>query len=99
MSGLRFKVGELALFVFATDPSGIGSEMETVEIHAVGPFKTGDRITIYGRTLPIRGRGDYVIRYVGTTAGGLVKDYQLRKIDPPAEPASLTRTKECEVAA
>lgn len=99
MSGLRFKVGDLAILAFATDPSGIGSEGEVVEIYSAGPYQPGDRVPIRGVARRIGKACDYVIRFSGTNDGGICHDYQLRKIDPPAEPESLTRENECEVTA
>jgi hypothetical protein len=96
MSGLRFKVGELAILQFTTDQSAFGCEGDRVEIYAAGPFKPGDTVMIGREPAKIGKAGDYVIRW-SDDSGGICFDWQLRKIDSPAEPASLTRESECGV--
>lgn len=92
MSGLRFKAGELAILAVSTDDSATGCEGEIVEIYLVGPFVPGDVVLLEGvKRVRILKYSDYVIRWPGTTTGGIVKDWQLRKIDPSAEPESITR--------
>ena len=95
MNGLRFKVGELAIIACAIHPENQG---KVVEILAVGPYQIGD-IVVHpsGAQVEILSNTDYFIdvELPNCTA----KDYQLRKIDPPTEPASLTRESECEVEA
>lgn len=91
MNGLRFKVGEMAIVAVAMNPVNQG---KVVEIIAVGPFKAGHRVVVNG----VRRRSledcDYFLDQ--SPPGGLAHDYQLRKIDPPAEPESITRREECE---
>lgn len=83
---MRFKQGELVLFVIATTPAGVPFVGEVVEISKVGPcdaYSYGDPAK--------RVRVDYTVTVPGGTLLGAM-DYQLRKLDPPNEPASLTRT-------
>lgn len=63
---------------------------EVVTIEEVGPF--GENHWGGKKSLG----GEYLIRAPDGRLG-VVRDYQLRKIDPPAEPASLTRTTDEEV--
>lgn len=90
MSGLRFKVGELAIIAVAS-PENVG---KIVQIDAVGPFASFDSI-------PWRGGRRYALVDCDYFIGDqwIAHDWQLRKLDPPAEPASLTSTEECEVVA
>lgn len=92
MSGLRFKVGDLAFYAVARWPEGIPHIGEVVEVLEVGPFSPGDYCATLGR--PVRNGG----RHYACRAGrhvGLVFDWQLRPIARFAEPASLTR-ESCE---
>lgn len=92
MNGLRFEVGELA--VIAADVCGEGCEGSIVEILEVGPLWDWTHVGTYERfdyktTSPKPEEWDY----------GLVYDIELRKLNPPAEPASLTRVEEPEAVA
>jgi hypothetical protein len=91
---LRFAVGESAVIAI----SASGSRGKIVEILAVGPFKEGDVVrTPDGELRTCTHEADYVATHVSPTPErpfALVRDYKLRKIDPPAEPASLTRRSE-----
>jgi len=104
MSYLRFKVGDLAVVAIAEKAENIG---RIVEIAAVGPFKTGDHVRLpCGGSCNFRpgykDRADYVLnaRWKLENEHGLVwlvaHDWQLRKLDPPAEPESLRRCEEVE---
>jgi hypothetical protein len=94
MDGLRFKVGELAIFVVAVYDSGVQHQGKTVEIVEVGPWSAGTLL----KKWVMKRKTDYLIRTADGYHGAVV-DWQLRKIDPPAEPAGLTRDTECEVEA
>lgn len=85
MSGLRFKAGELAMLVVVVHPENHG---RIIEIAAVGPFQIGDLICTETRYFRCTRDCDYATADRWATG---VFDYQLRKIDPPAEPVSLTR--------
>ena len=92
MSGLRFKVGELAIFQFSItgiDPQDMG---ELCEVAELGPYPIGS-FTTKGPTTRVC---DYLVQFADGSCR-YCTDIELRKIDPPAEPASLTRESECEV--
>ena len=95
MSMLRFEAGEMAIFAVAMFPSAFGHQGEQVEVLHRGPFGAGSLVTIRGYTWRIDRDVDYAI---GWRDGyiGCVRDWQLRKINPPAEPATLTRREEVE---
>ena len=86
MSGLRFKVGELALFAVARTGDGQHWVGEVVQVIAVGALTRSLAIVDYGVESPD-----------GETGG--CYDWQLRKLDPPAEPLSLTRQQPEELTA
>ncbi len=87
---MRFKAGDLARVVVA-GPKNIGA---IVEIALVGPFPVGKVIYLDGSHWRFKECADYVC-----TDHESVMDYQLAPINPPAEPASLTREKNCEADA
>lgn len=87
---LRFQQGEMAICT-ACHPALEGQQ---VEITAVGPFKAGDIVT----GLKLVKDADYLVSGRLSAAAG-ARDWQLRKINPPEEPASLTRTNEEEITA
>lgn len=92
-NGLRFKVGDVARFVVAIHPKSIPVIGTIVEITSVGPFQPGQS-TNDGGVNGCPFQMDYV---VSSPSGlGMAKDYQLQRIDPPAEPATLTRVEELE---
>jgi hypothetical protein len=83
MNSLRFKVGEMA--IVAVDIGGNGCQGSIVEILEVGPLEEfnhkGEKKRYNYRTSsPHKG-----------WEVGLCLDIELRKIDPPAEPASISR--------
>ena len=88
MNGLRFKVGDLARVAVITDADDADVINKFVEIVAIGEFNPD-----VGRVF------DYDADYGDSEFLFTCMDYQLRKIDPPAEPASLTRTEDCEAEA
>lgn len=92
MSGLRFKVGELARIVVAMDPTNHG---KVVEINAVGPFKAGHRLAWQGKHRMALVDCDYFI--AGEAGEWVARDWHLQKLDPSAEPESITRREEVEV--
>jgi hypothetical protein len=92
VSCLRFHVGDLALVVLWRNPTYEG-QTEVVEIVAVGPFAPWDPCPD-GKS---NGAGDWRDYLVQTQRGrGMCDDWQLRPINPPKEPASLTRTTDHE---
>jgi len=98
MSGLRFKVGELAKVIAARFPR---FQNEVVQIVAVGPFKIGDvvQVDLAGGVIRIDYACDYVtdIREEHDIPRWIsFHDWQLAKLDPPAEPESITRREEVE---
>ena len=90
MSGLRFRVGEMAELVVIRGPGSarfIGEVVPVVRIASGTDLRDSEG-----------GAYDYdIVALHG--AGVAVLDWQLRKIDPPTEPANLTRNEECEVTA
>jgi hypothetical protein len=97
---LRFKVGELAIVAVGRGKKSLRLIGEEVRIHCVGPFRSGDTFLpsdptkLWGQALQ---DGDYAC--TSSLGGFMAMDWQLRKIDPPAEPASLTHQVEEEIAA
>lgn len=92
-NGLRFKVGDLARFVVAIRPQSIPAVGGIVEIIDVGPFAPGATLCDGSENgCPIQ--MDYFISSGGRE--GMANDIQLQPLDPPAEPASLTRVEELE---
>jgi hypothetical protein len=88
---LRFKVGELAIFMFGISPEARPYAGTTVEILEA---ERKERATFdFGTDI-----ADYVVARADGSQG-MADDLQLRKIDPPAEPASLTRHAEDECTA
>ena len=94
MSGLRFKVGDLAWYMVARARSGFPYMGTIVQIESVGPFARGQ----LWKGSKFKWNSDYIVM-THDDALGEVSDFQLRKIDPPAEPASLTRETDVEVEA
>lgn len=90
MSGLRFKVGELARLMVTAYTPLVG---EIVEIESVGPFPK-DYLFPDGSHSGYDADYTVICRGVSCTA----VDHLLAKIDPPSEPTSLTRKTgvECE---
>lgn len=94
MNGLRFKVGELAIFVCPSHSTGIGHEGTTVRVAEVGPYRTGQYVQCVGVIASYN--FDYVIDWPSGHIG-FVRDWQLQKLDPPAEPKTMTVVEEMEV--
>jgi len=91
MSGLRFKVGDLARVVVAMNPKNQG---RIIEIGLCGPFFAGQFVKYGDRILKFYFNADYL-----HGDKEQVSDWQLQPINPPAEPASMTRETDCEVEA
>ena len=89
MTGLRFKVGDLARVVVTSGPHSqlhLGGVVEIAEVNAANlDGETIDYATSCDCVKWSRGCGLY--------------DWQLQPINPPTEPASLTRSGECGVEA
>lgn len=94
---MRFKVGELA--IIAVDAGGNGHEGLVVEIAKVGPMRIFTQRSDGVFTILTM---DYQVSIEGVCpldGDWFVWDWELRKIDPPAEPAELTKTEEQEMNA
>lgn len=88
MNGLRFKVGEMAILAVALRRHDLlGTHVSVEKIHQ----RPAGSACVDNSTLLVA--CDYIVEHVDGSKGS-VADWQLRKIDPPAEPASLTR--QCE---
>lgn len=96
MSMLRFKVGDLARLTRVVLPSNYHKIGKIVEIGAVGPFQFGQWFKERGEWFRSTAPG---LTHYSLIGGGLVTDDQLSPIDPPAEPASLTRQRAEELTA
>ena len=97
MNGLRFKVGELARVAITTKPENLG---KIVEIYAVGPWELGDIATLpNGERYRITTHCDYFFAHRGPTGNRswIDHDWRLQKLDPPAEPKTMTVMEEVEV--
>jgi len=91
MNGLRFAVGEIAVFAFAMDVNGIPFVGEPVRIEQVGPWPAG----MPTKKGPTASATDYACMFSDGQLC-LVQDIQLCKLNYPADPASITRSKELE---
>jgi hypothetical protein len=85
MSGLRFKVGDLAVLAIARTPYSAKFLNEECEIVQVGPWKAGT-VCPGGGALPMD--ADYVVMFAALDPA-IVADHQLRRISPSATPARL----------
>lgn len=94
---MRFCEGELAKFVVASTTIGLLYVGNVVEIAAVGPYKKGCRITFKGKDFITKNNTDYLCVMLDHVNPITVHDWQLQKLDPPVEPASMTRKEELEV--
>lgn len=88
---MRFKVGELA--ILCVSRLGLVRAGSIVEVMALSPrkgeFSSGRLNDANGDYVISDGRDEYFI----------VVDWQLRKLDPPAEPSALTRQHDEELTA
>lgn len=92
MSRLRFVTGEVAIFAVPTVEHAFSNVGEQVVIMEIGPFKKGDMCRTAGKM--VEDTFDYVAEFSDGLFG--VKDWQLAKLNPPAEPESITRREEVE---
>jgi hypothetical protein len=90
---MRFQQGEIAIFAVARVAHAIPHTGKEVTVAVVGPFAPGAVADWKGRRLRTSRPADYLIVHQDGHPG-LVMDWQLRKINPPEEPASFTRRKE-----
>lgn len=86
---MRFQVGEMAILAVVISPRYMPYRNQQCEVIEVGPFPIGTP-TQTGSTTTV---SDYHVQFADGMSI-LVRDWQLRKINPPEEPASLTRHKE-----
>ena len=89
MSGLRFKVGDLVRVVVACGPHSQLHLGGVVEITRLWQVDETGRPVDYATTCDC----------IPDQSGCALRDWQLQPINPPAEPASLTRSEECGVEA
>lgn len=83
---MRFKVGEIAIVAVPLDISNLGKMVTIQEIRSRPRCEPKRPVAT-----------DYDIQMDGKVY--CCADWQLRKINPPEEPASLTRTNEKEITA
>lgn len=89
---MRFEEGELARVAVSTNPRYQGV---IVTIVKVGPFKQYDVVRIgETRMLMLANDCDYVVNAEGDMK--LAFDYQLAKLNPPAEEEALVKEEEWE---
>lgn len=103
---MRFSLGDRAILALPADSSDLPFIGEVVEIILVGPWPAGTVIRFAApsdgrrlRTNPIAHDADYLCAIMcspepGHRPIGYVKDWQLRRLDEPDEPLSLTRVHE-----
>lgn len=85
---MRFECGEIAIFMFGiSTPKHDGMTCQVIEA------ETRARDTYVGMLV-----SDYVVEMSNGDLR-ICYDWQLRKLNPPAEPASLTRHSEQDVPA
>lgn len=89
---MRFQIGEMAIFAVARMARSVPYVNRQCEVMERGDFPPGYEWPNGNRVML---GGNYRIRFADRTLG-TVMDYQLRKINPPEEPASLTRHKETQ---
>ena len=88
---MRFVEGEMARVVVCTNPR---YQNEVVEVIGVGPYKQFDMVKLPGRLLLVSNDCDYIVQ--AGEYGKLAFDYQLAKIEPPAEQETITKAEETE---
>lgn len=82
---LRFKAGDLAVYAVPRSCAGLEYVGQVVEVVAVGPWNAGE--VFDGQ--PFKRASDYVVEAEDGCLGETA-DWQLRSLDPPLEPLSLT---------
>lgn len=95
---MRFEVGEPAIFAVAASADQMNDVGKQGTVEMIGPFHVGQLVTFKGNLRQVVFAGDYILMF-DDVKGVIAKDWQLRKIDPPAEPESLKRTEDLEVTA
>lgn len=86
---MRFQIGEMAIFAVVVNPRYMQYRNQQCEVLEVGPFPIGTPT----QTGPTTAVSDYHVQFADGM-GILVLDWQLRKINPPEEPASMTHHEE-----
>lgn len=100
MGALRFKQGDIAVLAVARSHKSQPHVGKQGTIERVGPMKPGDKFCWRGRMCVVDGEGDYVWACGEDITSGVVPmDWQLRKLDPPAEPESMRHVERLEVEA
>jgi hypothetical protein len=96
-NGLRFEVGEVAIFQVARLPAGIHLVGTQCTILAIGPFKKGQVFQLpngsYGHYAS--DEGEYLVEFANAKPGTTM-DWQLRKLNPPEEPIAMQHRKDSE---
>lgn len=87
---MRFQIGEMAIFAVARTPRALPYVYSQCEVIEAGNFSPGHKwpdgaVGMLG--------GEYRVRFADKSSA-TVMDWQLRKINPPEEPKTLTRQKE-----
>ncbi|URX63288.1 hypothetical protein KR767_04245 [Luteibacter anthropi] len=100
MSGLRFAVGDLAILAVARSLIGLRFEGRPCTVRMIGPYGAGQVLThpVHGRPCIVDADGDYLVVFDDGNAACPL-DLQLRRIEPPAEPAAMSRSDVVEVQA
>lgn len=94
---MRFKVGELAVLAVSLHPEETDDIGKEVIVQEIGPYRTGQviRHPICGEMGFVVRPGDYLVTF-SDEACSCVRDFQLKKMNPPEEPASLRRDETIE---
>lgn len=95
MSRLRFNQGELVRIVGMPAPGSMRLLGSVVEVIAVGPFAIGSQVIRGDRCVRFWIESDYLLD-TGNGPFVCALDHHLAPLDPPAEPASLTRSTHLE---
>lgn len=94
MNGLRFELGEIAILAVARGPESAAALNSQCAVCAIGPFFQNQIVPINDQWGIVGSACDYLVEACSVII--CVKDWQLRKIDPPAEPESLIHREEVE---
>lgn len=86
---MRFQVGEIAILALVISHRYMQYRNQECEVIEVGPFPIGTPT----QTGPTTFVADYHVQFADGLSI-LVRDWQLRKINPPEEPASMTHHEE-----
>lgn len=93
MNGLRFKVGDMAIYVIPYHAKGYKWVGEIVEVIEVGPFSPDHVHPSTGKFASLKSH-DYMCKHYSSIGG--VWDWQLKPIDAPEVPHSITEREEVE---